>query len=173
MKRCYYIGLCAAIILIGTGLWYWHSLQPKRVHREHTKTVPKQFEYLTRRIDFSFSGDARLSRKEAENDLDELEWLLENRYSYLKRRGIDYRSALDTIRSSLGEGISRGAFALQLMKFLALLGPYGRKCGKSKKIGKSRTFHDCVSCTAKREFALSSIDPHPIGVVAQLRGENG
>lgn len=121
-QKCYYILACLAVILIGAGLWYWHSLQPQRVHREHTKIVPKQFEYLTHRIDFSFSGNTWFSKKEAEKDLDELEWLLENRYSYLKRKEVDYSSALDTIRTSLGEGISRGAFALQLMKFLALFG---------------------------------------------------
>jgi len=122
IKRGCLIIICAVIILIGIGLWYWYNLQPKRVHREHTKIVSKQFEYLTNRIDFSFSGDTRFSKREAEKDMDELEWVLENRYSYLGRKEVDYRSALDTIRSSLGDGINRGTFALQLMKFLALFG---------------------------------------------------
>jgi len=42
-----------------------------------------------------------LSPGQAQGDLDELEWLLENRYSYLKRKGVDYKAALDSIRSSL------------------------------------------------------------------------
>ena len=119
--RCSYIFGCITV-LTAAGLWYWYSLQPARVHREHSNVVSKEFEYLTRRIDFSFPGDNWLSRKEAEQDLDELEWLLENRYSYLKRKGVDYKAALDRIRSSLGDGISRGTLALQLMKFMALFG---------------------------------------------------
>ena len=110
------------VVLTGVSLWYWHSLQPKRVNRKHINTIPKEFKHLTHRIDFTFSGDTWFSKKEAENDLDELEWLLENRYSYLKRKEVDYRTALDSIRYSLDDGISRGVFALQLMKFLALFG---------------------------------------------------
>ena len=70
------IAICAIIILIGIGLWYWYSLQPKRVCRAHTETISKEFENLTYRINLNFSGDTRFSKKEAENDLDELEWLL-------------------------------------------------------------------------------------------------
>ena len=122
IKRGCFIITCAVIILIAIGLWYWYSLQPKRIHREHSETVSKEFEHLTHRINLSFSGNIRFSKKEAENDLDELEWLLENRFSYLRRNEVDYRSALDTIRSSFGDGIGRGMFALQLRKFLALFG---------------------------------------------------
>ena len=122
IKRCSYIVPCAVIILIGIGLWYWHSLQPKRVSREHTKTVPKQFEYLTRRINLSSPGNKQLSAEEAREDLDEIERLLENHYSYLKLKGVDYRAALDSIRNSLGDGISRSDFGYQLTKFLALFG---------------------------------------------------
>jgi len=114
--------LACIVVLTGVGLWYWHSLQPYRVHRKHSNTVSEEFRYLTRRIDFSFPANPWLSRKEVKRDLDELEWLLENRYSYLKLKGIDYRAALDSIRSSLGDGISRGTLALQLMKFMALFG---------------------------------------------------
>jgi len=116
-----YVFICA-VVLIGTGLWYWYSLQPERVHRKHANRVSKEFEYLIRRFDFRFPGHTWLSKKEAEDDLDELEWLLENRYSYLKLKRIDYRAALDSIRSSLGDRIGRGALALQLMKFMALFG---------------------------------------------------
>ncbi len=119
-RRFYLFGFI--ILLIAAGLGYWHTLKPKRVYRKHSDAVSKEFEYLTRRINFSFPGNNRLSKKEAEQDLDELEWLLDNRYSYLKLKGIDYRAALDRIRSSVGNGISRGTLALQLMKFMALFG---------------------------------------------------
>ncbi len=94
-----------------------------RVSRKHTGRVSKDFNYVARRIEFdSAVGSPRLSRKQAEQDLDELEWLLENRYSYLKLRGVDYRAALDSIRASLGDGISRPLFGYQLTKFIALFG---------------------------------------------------
>jgi hypothetical protein len=116
-----YLLPCVAVLIL-VGLWYWNSLQPERVHRQHSNTVPKEFEYLTRRIDFRLAGDTNLSRKEAEQDLDELEWLLENRYSYLRRKGVDYKAALDSIRGSLGGGINRRSFGYQLAKFIALFG---------------------------------------------------
>jgi hypothetical protein len=95
---------------------------PERVKRDHRQAVSPEFEPLARRIEFSFPGDAWLTRREAERDLDQFEWLLENRYAYLTRHSVDYRVALDSIRASLGDGIRRGTFALQLEKTLALFG---------------------------------------------------
>ncbi len=110
-----FVGLVVALLMLcGCGR--------RRVNREHSNKVSEEFEYLTRRIKVHCPGDRNLSRKEVEQDLDELEWLLENRYSYLRLKGVDYRAALDSIRSSLGNGISRGALAVQLMKFMALFG---------------------------------------------------
>ena len=102
MKRNSYIKLCAAILLTGTGLYCWYSLQPKKFHRE-------------------------LNKKEVEEDLDQLERLLENHYSYLKLKGVDYRAALSDIRSSLGNRTSRSDFGHQLRKFLTLFGD-GHSC---------------------------------------------
>ncbi len=116
-----YLLLCVAVLAL-IGLWYWYSLQPERVHRQHSNTVSTEFAYLTRRIDFGLSNDHRLSIQEVEQDLDELEWLLENRYSYLRRKGVDYKAALDSIRASLGGGINRSSFGYQLSKFMALFG---------------------------------------------------
>ncbi|MFB0524353.1 MAG: S41 family peptidase, partial [Phycisphaerae bacterium] len=94
----------------------------QRIHRKHSSIVSKEFEYLTRRIELRLSDDAWLSRKQAEEDLDELEWLMEKRYSYLKLRAVDYTAALDTVRISLGDGISRSDFGLQMTKLLNLFG---------------------------------------------------
>ncbi|MHC4475078.1 MAG: S41 family peptidase [Planctomycetota bacterium] len=113
--------MATAVPLTG-GLWYWSSLQPDRVNRKHAKGVSRKFDYLTRRISVNSRGDKWLSRRQAERDLDEIEWLLENRYSYLKLKGADYRAALDSIRNSLGNGINRGLFGYQLAKLLALFG---------------------------------------------------
>jgi hypothetical protein len=114
--------LIIMVVLAGAGLLYWRSLQPRRVHRGHAQTVAGEFEYLTRRFDFHPPWDSWQSRIRAEEDLDELEWLLENRYSYLQRKDVDYKAALDSIRCSLGDGIQRSSFGYQLSKFIALFG---------------------------------------------------
>jgi len=117
--------LCVLVTIVvpaGIGLWCWNGRRPRRVRREHAKTVAKEFEYLTCRIDFSVPHDTWLGKRDAERDLDELEWLLENRYSYLKRKGVNYKAALDSLRNSLGDGINRSTFGYQLSKFIALFG---------------------------------------------------
>ena len=101
-----------AAISIVTGLLIRNFLQPSRIHRKHSTTITEEFEYLTRRIDVHSRDRTRPNKKQAQEDLDELEWLLENRYSYLRLKGVDYKSALDSIRSTLGEGISRGALSI-------------------------------------------------------------
>jgi len=114
--------LVAIVVPAGIGLWYWNDRRPRRIHREHARNVAKEFEFLTRRIEFIVQYDTRLGTRDAREDLDELEWLLENRYSYLKRKGINYKAALDAIRNSLGEGIDRSCFGYQLSKLIALFG---------------------------------------------------
>lgn len=120
-RWCLYI-FAGAVLIIFAGLWHRHSQQPKRVSREHADTVSKEFEYLTRRINLDSAGNEWLSTQQAQQDLDELEWLLENRYSYLRLKGVDYKAALDSIRSTLGDGINRSLFGYQLGKLIALFG---------------------------------------------------
>ena len=110
------------ILLIGGGLLYWRSCQPRRVDRSHAQTAAEEYEYLTKRFDFHPPYNPWQSTIRAEEDLDELEWLLENRYSYLHLKGVDYRAALDSIRCSLGDGVHRSSFGYQLSKFIALFG---------------------------------------------------
>jgi hypothetical protein len=128
--RGQFITLWLCITLV--GLLGCRPKNVERINREHADTVPKQFEQLTHRIDFSgidfgFPANPHLSRTRAEDDLDELEWLLENRYSYLKLKGVNYKAALDSIRTSLGDGIKRISFGYQLAKFIALFGD-GHSC---------------------------------------------
>jgi hypothetical protein len=135
-QSCLLITVGLAMVLIGQCGCRPESV--KRVNREHSNTVPEQFKQLTRRIDFGeiYLGspiNPRLSRKQAEEDLDELEWLLENRYSYLKLKGVDYKAALDSIRTSLGDGVRRVSFGYQLAKFIALFGD-GHSCVASPSI---------------------------------------
>lgn len=114
--------LVAIVVPAGIGLWYWGGRRPRRAHREHANTVAKEFEYLARRFDFHPPWDSWQSRARAQEDLDELEWLLENRYSYLHLKSVDYKAALDSLRNSLGDGINRSTFGYQLSKFIALFG---------------------------------------------------
>jgi len=114
--------LIAIVVPAGISLWYWNGQRPHRVRREHAGTVAKEFEYLTSRIDFDPPHRSPLSRRDAQEDLDELEWLLENRYSYLNRKGVNYKAALDSLRNSLADGIDRSCFGYQLSKFIALFG---------------------------------------------------
>jgi hypothetical protein len=95
----------------------------KRVSREHAAAPDPEYLYLTTRPGFPDAvADTRLTRREAEEDLDQLEWLIENQYSYRDRIGFDYRAALDAIRCGLGDGIARSDFAYQLHKLVAGFG---------------------------------------------------
>jgi len=114
--------LTIVVVLSVAGLLYWKSVQPRRVQRSHAQTVAGEFDYLTKRFDFHPLYNPFQSRIRAEEDLDELEWLLENRYSYLHLKGVDYKAALDSIRCSLGDGIHRGLLGYELSKFIALFG---------------------------------------------------
>ncbi|MFB3065820.1 MAG: hypothetical protein ACE10D_04820, partial [Planctomycetota bacterium] len=67
-------------------------------------------------------GGGTITMRQAREDLDELEWILEHHYSYLTLRGVDYRTALDALRSGLRRRVSRNAFALGLTKLLGLFG---------------------------------------------------
>lgn len=68
------------------------------------------------------SAVSRLTRRQAEEDLDRLASLLEDRYAYLQRKGVDHRAALANIRRRVSQSISTSAFAMELMKLLALFG---------------------------------------------------
>lgn len=95
----------------------------ERVRREHAPHPPAAFEPLRKRVRATHEwAAAPLFPQQAADDLDQLEWLLENRYSYLKLKGIDYRGALDALRAGLNDGITRGEFAIQVEKLLALFG---------------------------------------------------
>lgn len=122
-RRSFYLLVLLAIVVPASICFLrWGGWPPPRVHREHSETIAKEFEYLARRFDFHSQWDSWQSNVRAQEDLDELEWLLENRYSYLNLKGVDYKAALDSIRGSLSDGINRSAFGYQLSKFIALFG---------------------------------------------------
>jgi hypothetical protein len=121
-KRLIYWALCLILVaaMVAAAVLYYGRV--RRVSRQHADHVPPKLEYLAKRIDYKWRGNTQLGQKDVERDLDELEWLFENRFSYLKRRPVDYQSALDCIRSSLGRGISRAELAVQLQKVFCLFG---------------------------------------------------
>jgi hypothetical protein len=91
-----------------------------RVSRKHA-TEPKA-EFLALAALPAAVPSPRLTRRQAEADLDQLEWILEHEYSYRSLRGVDLPGALDAVRCGLGEGIERNQLALQVAKVLALFG---------------------------------------------------
>jgi hypothetical protein len=95
---------------------------PRCVQRDHAAQIPDQWKFLQKHITLNPSDDAPLTARQAHEDLDQLEWHLENEFSYLRRKNVDYRAALDAIRASITGNIDRRTFAIQLMKLLALFG---------------------------------------------------
>lgn len=94
----------------------------QRVAREHATSPAPGLEFLTNKI---VKDEPYLTAEAAAQDLDQLEWLLENRYVGRKQEGMNYQSLLDTIRIGLGEKISVKQLGLELQKFLVLLKVHG------------------------------------------------
>ncbi len=72
-RRSFYLCVLIAVVVLAViGLLYCNGRQPRRVRREHSETVAKEFEYLARRFDFHPQWDSWQSRVRAQEDLDEL-----------------------------------------------------------------------------------------------------
>ncbi|MBI1851545.1 MAG: hypothetical protein HYR85_14485 [Planctomycetes bacterium] len=80
------------------------------------------WEAAQRRLTGGDSNQPRLSAEQARTDLDALEFNLEHRYSYLKRRGVDWRPLVADVRRRSVNGIARDEFGLRLVKLLAAFG---------------------------------------------------
>ncbi len=99
----------------------------KRIQRAHAyadvSEVPSHLQRLVRRLPEGFGEPTpMLTRAQAERDLDQLEWLIENCHSYRTLRGYDYHQAFDAVRAGLGDGIPMRDFRLQLTQLLAGFG---------------------------------------------------
>jgi hypothetical protein len=113
----------AGLLIVGsTWLIFGWGWKIHRVERAHRKDIPATYQFLTKKVLLPLATDKPLTRQEACDDLDELEWLLENRYAYLHLRDVDYRAVLDAIRASAAEGTRRSILALQIAKLLCLFG---------------------------------------------------
>ncbi|MBL7214633.1 MAG: hypothetical protein ISS71_03030 [Phycisphaerae bacterium] len=118
--RVLFLTLCALIIV---AILFYITGSSKRIDRPHVSAIPSEYQFLMETIDFSRpQNEPWLTKKEVEDDLDELEWIFENCYSYLYRKNIDYKAALDAIRCSVDGSIKRSQFAWKTHKVLALFG---------------------------------------------------
>jgi hypothetical protein len=93
-----------------------------RVTRERSGKVAAPFEGLVRRYEALEARSPRLSAEQAREDLEQLEWLVANGFSYRDRSGVDWRAAFDALHARLGESISTASFQLQIHDLLALFG---------------------------------------------------
>jgi len=93
-----------------------------RVTRERSGVVTPPFQPLVQRFESLEVRAPRLSRAQAQADLEQLEWLIANVFSYRDRTQVDWRAAFDTLHAGLGESISLASFQLQLHGLLTLFG---------------------------------------------------
>lgn len=127
----------------------------RRVVREHTDETPAPFAHVVKRYEYApHQQSSWLTREQAEQDLDELEWALEDQYSYLRRTGADYRGGLDAIRANLGDGIRVADFAVQLSKLINMFGD-----GHTRVRGLSR-----ILPAGYLPFALRDAEGGPVAV---------
>jgi hypothetical protein len=99
------------------------SAAVRRVSRPHADGAAGPYARLGEGVRASGPADARtISRAQAQEDLDELEWLVESRFAYRDRLGVDVAAAFDGVRGGLTERIGVGSFALRLGALLAAFG---------------------------------------------------
>ncbi len=99
------------------------ATSPPRPARAHAETPAPEYAFLAEPNRLPAPRDEpRIPRAGAEQDLDQLEGLLEQRFAYRDLTGVDWRAALDAIRCSLPEAVGRSELALRLAKLLALAG---------------------------------------------------
>ncbi len=70
----------------------------------------------------SVSGGPMLTRAQMLSDVDDLELILENCYSYLERRGVDYRAALDALRVSISTDLPSSVFQHRVGRLMTIFG---------------------------------------------------
>jgi len=86
--------------------------------------TPQEFKFLQAEISIRYDRSRLLSPEKITADLDYLELMIDNCYSYAERRGVDWKHALDVLRASLdGEkGTTVNGLAFKLDRFLTLFG---------------------------------------------------
>lgn len=101
----------------GTGA---PSAPVERIAREHATTPDPAYADLARWP--TLAAGPSIPRERAAADLDQLEWLLRERFSYRDLAGVDVPAALDAVRLGLPDEVDLFALALQVRKLLARFG---------------------------------------------------
>ncbi len=115
---------------------------------------------------FEVSEEKFLTRSQVEEDLAQLERELTDKYSYLKLRAVDYRSALAAVRAGASEKSSVSAFSVQVEKFMALFGDGHSRLGDVQRLPGRAPFlvgqagDRYVAFLENREHFLD--DAHPV-----------
>ena len=102
------------------------GLSEKITPRPLPKAVPAEWRYM---IDGPKWPDPspQLTKEEALADLDYLEEMIANCYSYADRRGADWRGALDSLRASIAGPIGKRSFLWRVERFMTVFGdPHSR-----------------------------------------------
>ncbi|GMU36428.1 MAG: hypothetical protein KJ057_07595 [Phycisphaerae bacterium] len=139
----------------------------QRVVRAHASSPDPRYAELTTR---GIGAGRMLTGAEARDDLDQLEWLLKNRFAYLTLRGVDIEAAIDALRCGVEGGVTTGDLALQMQKLVALFGDgHSGVSGSQLRAAMPAGALPCnVVETSGRIFALSTdgrsfLDPeHPV-----------
>ena len=97
------------------------NLSSPVVPRPLPKTARDEFKFITDAPKFADSS-RRVPGEKLVADLDFLELVLANVYSYADRRGADWRGALDAFRATVGDGLPIDTFILRLRRMLTLFG---------------------------------------------------
>jgi hypothetical protein len=104
-------------LLVRTNLSQPVTLRPLLA----SNAIPEAFKFI---LESPAVPDASrdISRRRLMADLEFLEVILANAYSYAERRGVDWRKALDVVRASLDDRTPLDTFATRLRRFLTLFG---------------------------------------------------
>jgi peptidase S41-like protein len=98
-------------------------LKYDRVEREHSRELSPDARDLAEPLSLSDWSDApAITREQAEQDLDQLEWLVRHRYSYRTLNQVDVAACFDAARLGLRDQVAVPEFELTLRKLLARFG---------------------------------------------------
>lgn len=99
----------------------WAAAQ--RVEREHSAEVDPRYADLATGVNWDgWKRMTQIRRKDAERDLDQLEYAVREQHSYAHMRGVDIAAAFDALRVGLPDSLPEGAFAERLTRLIALFG---------------------------------------------------
>lgn len=94
-----------------------------RVNREHSREpVSTERDLVEPLLLPEWLGAESVTREQAEQDLDQLEWLVQHRYSYRDLNGVDLQACFDAARLGLRDRVAVPEFELTLRKLLARFG---------------------------------------------------